>query len=116
MLIVQGYRRSFDIGGTSPTIAASPTFPNSPRLSLDSSVSTRAGSISSRTGSKLRVSNIPKVEETAVAEAPFEDVKLEDDDKTSRKTILSRFGFGQKGSPSKKRDGAEELQSLKMGK
>jgi len=115
----EGYRRSFDIGGTSPTIAASPTFPNSPRLSLDSSVSTRAGSISSRTGSKLRVLNIPKVEETvAVAEAPFEDIKLEDEDKTSRKTILSRFGFGQKGSfPTKKRDGAgEELQSLKIDK
>jgi len=108
----EGYRRSFDIGGTSPTIAASPTFPNSPRLSLDSSISTRAGSISSRTGSKLRVSNIPKVEETAVAEAPFEDVRLEDEDKTSRKTILSRFGFGQKGVPVKKRDGGEELQSL----
>lgn len=47
-----------------------------------------------------------------MTEAPFEDVKLEDEEKTSRKTILSRFGFGQKGLPTKKRDGAEELQSL----
>jgi hypothetical protein len=53
-----------------------------------------------------------------VAEAPFEDIKLEDEDKTSRKTILSRFGFGQKvSSPTKKRDGGgEELQSLKIDK
>lgn len=56
------------------------------------------------------------MEETAVAEAPFEDVKLEDEDKISRKTILSRFGFGQKGLPTKKREGGEELQSLQRDK
>jgi hypothetical protein len=63
-------------------------------------------------GSKLRVSSIPKVEEGIVTEAPFEDVKLDDDDKASKRTILSRFGFGQR-NVLKRKDG-EELQSLKV--
>jgi len=109
----EGYRRSFDIGGTSPTLAASPMFANSPRLSLDSSMSTCAPSISSR-ASRLRVSSIPKVDEGLASEAPFEDVKLEEDDRATRKTILSRFGFGTRMVP-KKREG-EELQSIKMDK
>jgi len=109
----EGYRRSFDIGGTSPTLAASPMFANSPRLSLDSSMSTCAPSISSR-ASRLRVSSIPKVDEGHAPEAPFEDVKLEEDDRATRKTILSRFGFGTRTVP-KKREG-EELQSIKMDK
>ena len=49
-----------------------------------------------------------------VSEARFEDVKLEDDDRTSRRTILSRFGFGQRTNLAKRRDG-EELQSFKTG-
>lgn len=63
-------------------------------------------------GSKLR-SSIPKVEEQSLSEAPFEDIKLEDEDKTSRRTILSRFGFGQRGAAlaAKRREG-EELQSF----
>ena len=110
---MEGYRRSFDIGGMSPTLAASSTFANSPRLSLDSNLSTRNGSISSRTGSRLRPS-VPKVEEQGMSEAVFEDVKLEDEDKTSRRTILSRFGFGQRTqvAGAKRREG-EELQSFK---
>jgi hypothetical protein len=113
-LTLQGYRRSFDIGGTSPTTleSASPTF-GTPRLSLDSNFSTHSPSISSRTGSKLRACSIPKLEEGIIPETPFEDVKLDDDDKTSRRTILSRFGFGQRANMLKKRDG-EELQSFKM--
>jgi len=58
------------------------------------------------------VLSIPKLEEGKVSEAPFEDIKLEDDEKTSRRTILSRFGFGQRAVPMKKKDG-EELQSFK---
>jgi hypothetical protein len=69
-------------------------------------------SVSSGAESKLRVSSIPKVEEGIVSEAPFEDVKLEDEDKPSRRTILSRFGFGQRTNMLKKRDG-EELQIFK---
>ena len=111
-LTLQGYRRSFDIGGTSPTLGPTSSTFATPRLSLDSSISTRNFSISSGTGSKLRVSNIPKVEEGGASEAPFEDVKLEDEDKPSRRTILSRFGFGQRTNMLKKRDG-EELQSFK---
>jgi hypothetical protein len=109
---MKGYRRSFDIGhgGISPTLASASTFINSPRLSLDSSIGTPSPSISSRTESRLRVSNIPRVEE-GVDDAPFEDVKLEEDDRNSKRTILSRFGFGQKGTMRKHRDG-EELQSL----
>ena len=112
-LTLQGYRRSFDIGGTSPTLGPTSTTFATPRLSLDSNIGTHNPSISSRTGSKLRVSSIPKVEEAIVSEAIFEDVKLDDEDKTSRRTILSRFGFGQRTNMLKKRDG-EELQSFKM--
>jgi hypothetical protein len=113
MVDIQGYRRSFDIGGTSPTLAASPQFANSSRLSLDSSLSARNPSVSSR-GSRLRLSSIPKVDEGGSNEAPFEDVKLEDDDKAAKKTILSRFGFGTRAQP-KRREG-EELQSFKLDK
>lgn len=81
-------------------------------MSLDSSLSARTPSISSRTGSRLRVSSIPKVEEGLAVEAPFEDVKLEEDDRSSRKTILSRFGFGQRGNAGRKKEGGEELQSF----
>jgi hypothetical protein len=107
----QGYRRSFDIGGTSPTLGTSPTFASAPRLSLDSTISTHNPSISSHTRSRLRGSVYPKVEEGIVSEALFEDVKLEDDDKASKRTILSRFGFGQRTNVPKRKDG-EELQSF----
>jgi len=110
----EGYRRSFDIGGTSPTlVCTSQTFSSTPRLSLDSNISTRNGLISSRTESKLRVTSVPKLEEGVASEAPFEDVKLEDDEKASRRTILSRFGFGQRTANFGKRKEGEELQSLR---
>lgn len=48
-----------------------------------------------------------------MGDAPFEDVKLDDDDKPSRRTILSRFGFGHRTNAGRKRDG-EELQIFKM--
>jgi hypothetical protein len=52
------------------------------------------------------------VEEGDVAEASFEDVKLEDDNKASRRIILSKFGFGGRTGVSRKKEG-EELQSFK---
>jgi hypothetical protein len=38
---------------------------------------------------------------------------LEDDDRTTRRTILNRLGFGLRTTAAKKKDG-EELQSLKV--
>ena len=84
---------------------------------MESNASTCNPSISSRV-SKLRTSsvpNIPKVDETTITDAPFEDVKLDEDEHASRKTILSRFGFGTRTPLPKKREG-EELQSIKVEK
>lgn len=106
VLTLQGYRRSFDIGGTSPILG--------PRLSLDSTPSNRNISISSRTESRLRVSSIPgKVEERAPTDAPFEDIKLEDD-RPSRKNLLSRFGFGARVPKRKDGVSGEELQNIEI--
>jgi len=114
-LLFQGYRRSFDLGhgGISPTLASTSSFANTPRLSLDSSISNHAPSISSRAESRLRVSSIPKVEEGTGDDAPFEDVKLEEDDRSSKRTILSRFGFGQRVNVQRRPRDGEELQSFK---
>jgi len=98
-------------GGISPTLVATSSFANTPRLSLDSSLNTRTPSMSSRPESRLRVSSIPKVDESTTDDTRFEDVKLEDDDKNSRRTILSRFGFRSGNAQRRHRDG-EELQSL----
>jgi len=46
-----------------------------------------------------------------MSEALFEDVNLGDDEKYSKRTILSRFGLGSRASAAKKKDG-EELQSF----
>jgi len=108
----KGYRRSFDIAGSSPIFGPSSTFPITPRLSLDSNVNIRNESISSRTGSRLRPSSIGKAEEDIVAEGDFEDIKLEDDEKASRRSILSRLGFAGRTGASRKREG-EELRSFK---
>ena len=86
-------------------------FINAPRLSLDSNINNANSSISSYSG-KIP-SSIRKGEEDGTAEAPFEDVKLDDDEKTTRRTILGRFGFGQRPNGLKRRDG-EELQSLNV--
>ena len=64
-------------------------------------------------GSRFRPTSIAKVQEGVVSEAPFEDVKLEDDEKVSRRTILSKFGFGGRASASRKKEG-EELQSFPL--
>jgi hypothetical protein len=112
---LQGYRRSFDIGGTSPTLGAySPSFGSTPRLSLDSRVSTHNTSISSRTGSRLNGTSIPKVDEGTGSDAVFEDVKLEDDEKIARRTLLNRFGFGQRCVATTRKKDGEELQCFKM--
>ena len=76
-------------------------------------MSNQSLSISSRGESRLRVSSVPKVEEGGADDAPFEDIKLEDDDRSSRRTILNRFGFGQRATVQRKHKDGEELQSLK---
>jgi len=63
-------------------------------------------------GSRLRPSSIGKADEGIVAEAEFEDIKLEDDDKASRRSILSKFGFGGRTGAPRKKEG-EELRSFK---
>ena len=68
--------------------------------------------MSSRHETALRVSSIPKVEENFALDATFEDVKLDDDDRNSRRTILNRLVFGQRGLLKKKE--GEELQNIKV--
>jgi len=60
------------------------------------------------------VSSIPgKVEEGVPAEAPFEDIRLEDD-RPARKNLLSRFGFGARVPKRREGGGAEELQNIQI--